>query len=135
MLLYSTFFGGSGSESFPSIALDTSGNVYIAGATSSTNLPGVAASSIQSVYGGGATDGFVAKLNLGLAQIVYATYLGGSDRGELRKIRVDAAGYAHVAGRSFSTNFPGALSSTIPALDVPYGEEQFPSLTERRKRE
>ena len=116
-LLYSTYYGASANENGASIAVDAGGSiVHLTGSTSSTNLPGVAASSIQSVYGGGATDGFVAKLNLGLAQIVYATYLGGSDRDELRKVRVDAAGYAHVAGRSFSTNFPGALSSTIPAL-------------------
>lgn len=117
-LLYSTLYGSAGSESSRSLAVDASGNiVHIAGSVGANSiLPGVNANSVQPTYGGGAADGFVAKINIALAQIVYATYLGGSDRDEFVKVRVDAAGYTHVAGRSFSTNFPGALTSSIPAL-------------------
>lgn len=116
-LLYSTLYGGAGGESGASIAVNTSGTVvHIAGATSSSALPGVTPSSIQPTYGGGTIDGFIAKLNIGLGQIEYATYLGGSDRDELAQVRVDSAGYAHVAGRSSSTNFPGSVTSSIPAL-------------------
>lgn len=116
-LLYSTLYGSTGAETGSSIAVDASGTiVHIAGLTSSTALPGIAASSIQPTYGGGTGDGFVAKLNVATGQIVYATYLGGSLRDELAKVRVDAAGFAHVAGRSFSTDFPGTAGSSIPAL-------------------
>jgi hypothetical protein len=122
-LLYSTFYGGPGTDHGTSIAVDAGGTiVYIAGDTTTGDtisggvLPGVTVSSIQSSYGGGTSDGFVAKLNLTLGQVNYATYLGGSDREFLAKVRVDAAGNAHVVGRSFSTNFPGTATSSIPAL-------------------
>jgi hypothetical protein len=116
-LLYSTLYGGTGSEQGTSIGADASGTiVHITGWTSATGLPGVTPGSIQPTYGGGPTDGFVAKLNIALGQIVYATYLGGTDRDELRKVRVDAAGNVHVAGKSLSTNFPGTALSSIPAL-------------------
>lgn len=116
-LLYSTFYGGTGGEGGASIAVDPGGSVvHIAGTTSSLNLPGVTSNSIQPTYGGGVTDGFVARLNILSGQTEYATYLGGSDRDELRKVRVNSAGEAHVAGRSFSTNFPGTVSSSVSAI-------------------
>jgi hypothetical protein len=39
ILNYSTYFGGSGSETSPSIAVNGDGNIYLAGSTTSTNLP------------------------------------------------------------------------------------------------
>ena len=117
-LLYSTLYGSAGEEQSRSIAVDASGTiVHIAGSAGATSiLPGVTPAAIQPTYGGGATDGFVAKINVALSQIVYATYLGGSDRDVLVKVQVDAAGYAHVVGRAVSTNFPGTRLSAIPAL-------------------
>jgi hypothetical protein len=38
-LVFSTFFGGTGNEMGAAIALDPSGNIVIAGVTTSTNLP------------------------------------------------------------------------------------------------
>lgn len=121
-LLYSTFYGGLGIDHGLSIAVDASGTiVHIAGQTTTGDpsspgvLPGVTASSIQPTFAG-VVDGFVAKLNIGLGQIEYATYLGGSLRDSLLKVRVDAAGNAHVVGSTFSTNFPGTATSSIPAL-------------------
>ncbi|SLM46472.1 conserved protein of unknown function [Nitrospira japonica] len=116
-LLYSTFYGSSGQENPRSIAVDASGSiVHLAGNTNSTSLPGVTPSSAQSIYGGGVQDGFLAKLDISSSQIVYATYLGGNDRDELAKVRVDSSGNAHVAGRSFSSDFPGTAGSSISAL-------------------
>ena len=123
-LLYSTFYGGPGTDHGTSIAVDAGGTiVHIAGDTTTgdsfspgVRLPGITASSIQPNYGGGTVDGFVAKLNLTLGQVNYATFLGGSDREFLAKVRVDAAGNAHVVGRSYSTNFPGTATSSILAL-------------------
>lgn len=122
-LLYSTFYGGPGVDHSTSIAVNAGGTiVHIAGDTTTGDtisggvLPGVTAGSIQASYGGGPTDGFVTKLNITLGQVNYATYLGGNDREALAKVRVDAAGNAHVVGRSLSTNFPGTATSLIPAL-------------------
>ena len=61
-LLYSTFLGGSGTELAFGIAVDASGNVYVAGVTNSTNFP-VTPGSLKTSNASGA-DGFVAKIDL-----------------------------------------------------------------------
>jgi len=100
---FSTYLGGSGSEQANGIAIDSAGSIYLAGSTASTNFPLVNAA--QAVYGGG-TDAFIAKLNAPGSALVYSTYLGGSGNDGAAGLAVDAAGSAHVAGQTQSSNFP-----------------------------
>ena len=58
-LIYSTYLGGTGSDTGTSIAIDASGNAYVASTTYSLGFP--ITSAFQSAYGG-AGDGFIAKL-------------------------------------------------------------------------
>jgi len=102
-LAYSTYLGGSGNDRAQAIAVDASGNAYIAGYTGSVNFPLVSA--VQNVYGGG-TDGFVAKLNPYASGLVYSTYLGGSDNDTAAGIAVDSSGAAYITGQTQSANFP-----------------------------
>ena len=104
-LIYSTYLGGSGGDSARAIAVDDAGNSYLSGRTDSTNFP--LANALQP-FGGGDEDAFVAKLNSTGAQLIYSTYLGGSDRDAGRAISVDAVGNAYVAGNTSSTDFPTA---------------------------
>jgi hypothetical protein len=102
-LVYSTYLGGSGTEDGRGIAVDSSGNAYITGNTSSTNFP------VTNAYqgtSGGAQDAFVTKLNPAGSALVYSTYLGGTASDQGQAIAVDAAGLAYVAGYTTSTNFP-----------------------------
>ena len=64
-LLYSTYLGGNGNDIVNGLALDNSGNVYLAGTTSSLNFP-ITSVSFQSSFNGGLTDGFVAKFDASL---------------------------------------------------------------------
>ena len=57
---YSTYLGGTSDDEGKDIALDGSGNVYIAGWTKSSDFP--TESPLQGTYGGGQFDGFVAKI-------------------------------------------------------------------------
>src|SRR5262249_22917623 len=59
-LLYSTYLGGSSSELSNGIAVDTSGNAYIAGQTASTDFPTANAFQGHAHAGG---DAFVAKIS------------------------------------------------------------------------
>jgi len=61
VLLYATYLGGSADDSVAGIALDASGNLYVAGTTSSTNLPSTPGA--YSATSNGGTDVFVAKID------------------------------------------------------------------------
>ena len=106
---YSTYFGGSGSETYPSIAVNGDGFIYLAGSTTSTDLP-VASSPAtpkQSTLNG-AQNIFILKLDptAGAAGILYLTYLGGSGTDISSGLAVDTGGTAYVTGTTTSTNFP-----------------------------
>ena len=113
-LVYSTYLGGSSSEGGTNsiqlaVAVDASGNAYVAGTTTSTDFP--TASPIQPAHGGGGAfiwDAFVTKLNAAGNALVYSTYLGGSGHDFVEGIAVDAFGNAYVAGETGSDNFPTA---------------------------
>ena len=103
-LEYSTYFGGSNSDSDAHVALDPAGNAYIAGTTASTDLPLL--HPLQDTAGG-LMDVFVAKFT-GSGRLGYATYLAGGASDYQPRIGVDAAGRAHVTGTTLSRNFPTA---------------------------
>lgn len=102
VLVYSTFLGGNGPDKAWAVALDGNGGVYVAGETGSTNFPAGAGSS----FGGGLSDVFVAKLGPEGTNLVYSTYLGGSDQDIAFALAVDGSGNVYLAGATASTNFP-----------------------------
>ncbi len=103
-LLYSTYLGGAGIEGASSIAVDSAGNLYLTGLTSSGDFRTV--NPLQASHGGGLFDAFVAKLNTSGTQIIYSTYLGGGGEDRAFRIAVDSGGSAYVTGDTDSTNFP-----------------------------
>ncbi len=112
VLSYSTYLGGSSMDAITSIAVDKSGNAYVAGWTTSTDLPTV--SPVRAQNGGG-VDAFVAKLGPGGNSLIYCTYLGGRGDDRAFGIAVDAAGNAYVTGWTSSSAFPAAapIQSTL----------------------
>ena len=112
-LVYSTYLGGTGSDSGHAIAVDGSGDAYVTGSTSSTNFP-TTAGALQTTSAGSG-DAFVTKLNASGTALVYSTYLGGSGGDSGASIGLDGSGDAYVTGSTSSTNFPttaGALQTT-----------------------
>ena len=113
-LVYSTYLGGGGDDSGSSIAIDGSGNVYVAGTTASLNFPtnGPAFANNK-----GLADVFVTKIDPAGANIIYSTYIGGSGLDRADGIAVDASGNAFIVGRvdSTSMDFPVTAGSFGPA--------------------
>ena len=103
-LVYSTYLGGLNQDYGFAIAVDSKGNAYITGQTTSNDFP-TAGSAYQTSFGGN-QNAFVTKLKPSGAGLVYSTYLGGTGQDSGRSIAVDAAGYAYVVGSTSSTNFP-----------------------------
>jgi hypothetical protein len=115
-LLYGTYLGGSGSDIGQAVAVDVSGIVYVAGKTTSNNFP-VSSNAYQATYGGGTSDAFVAKLNpmqtTPTAQLLFASYLGGTGNDSARGIAVDPSGNIYVTG-STTGSFPTTAGTVQP---------------------
>ena len=106
---YSTYVGGSGEESSFGIAVDAKNNVIVAGSTDSLDFPSSDSGGIA-----GDRDIFVTKLDpsqAGANQLIYTTYIGGSDADHAYGIKVDSSGNAYVAGYSDSDNFPATANA------------------------
>ena len=124
-LVYSTFIGGTGGDHVKAIALDGSGNAYVAGYTYSTDFP-TTMGAYETADAGkqtSVTNGFVSKLSADGSTLDYSTYLGGTGAisvfgDEAHAIAVDGNGDAYVAGMAYSSDFPvttGAFQTTNKA--------------------
>ncbi len=102
-LTYSTYLGGAGDQA-NGIAVDSSGNAYVAGTTLSTAFP--VASPLQSTNKAKNGTAFISKLNSTGSALVYSTYLGGSVSEQANAIAVDPSGNAYVTGSTCSSDFP-----------------------------
>ncbi len=112
-LIYSTFLGGNSIDRGYGIAIDSAGNAYVTGRTSSTDFP--TANPVQAVHGG-EEDGFITKLNAAGSGLVYSTFLGGSSEDQGVGIAVDVSGSAYLTGYTYSTDFPN-----VNAIQTTYG--------------
>jgi hypothetical protein len=106
-ILQSTYLGGSGNDEANALAIHPqTGEVYVAGETSSKNFPKTTGGA-QVAHGGGDRDSFVARLNKDLTKILRATYLGGSNGDSVYALAIHPqTGEIYVAGYTTSTNFP-----------------------------
>lgn len=104
VLEYSTYLGGSDLEWGYDLAIDNTGNVYIAGFSSSMDFP--VQNAVQPKYGGGNWDVFVAKIDPAGKGLIYSTLLGGSGHDSAKGIAVDSSGNAYISGYTKSEDFP-----------------------------
>lgn len=109
ILLWCTYFGGNMNDYGNTCAVDTNGNVYLAGLTVSAN--GIASPSAhQSVYGGLQCDGYVALFNT-YGGHIWGSYYGGSNNDYINSCATGTKGNLYVAGNTLSGNnisTPGA---------------------------
>jgi hypothetical protein len=116
-LAYSTFVGGTMSESVTAIAVDGAGAAYVTGGTVSGDYPTTPGAFDTVNEGAGIfVDAFVTKVATGGNALAYSTYLGGVANDEGLGIAVDANGRAYVTGDTSAEDFPvtsGALDTTF----------------------
>lgn len=114
-LLYSTYLGGPGYlDSARKITADSAGHAYLTGLAypGFPTTPGVFDPTVGGVY----DDVFIAKVNPTGTELVYATFLGGSDFEAGHDIKLDPVGNAFIAGITTSPDFPttpGAFDSSL----------------------
>ena len=103
VLAYSTYLGGGQLDAGREIAVGSNGSAYVAGQTQSTDFDTV--DEIEADGDGVADDAFIAKLTPAGDELIYSTYLGGSESDFASGIVVDSSGAAYITGATDSTDF------------------------------
>ncbi|HEY5030774.1 MAG TPA: SBBP repeat-containing protein, partial [Candidatus Angelobacter sp.] len=122
-LLYATFLGGSGDERTGGIAVDSAGNAYVTGTTTSKNFPvtaGVFQGECKLKNDGSCASAFVTKLNALGSRVLYSSYLGGHGTQSGLGIALNPSGNAFVVGQTDAKDFPTTAGSAQP---VPAGAQ------------
>ena len=107
VLIYAGYIGGSGNDQGNGIAVDSAGNAYITGITSSNQSSFPVTVGPDLTFNGN-SDAFVAKVNAAGTALLYCGYIGGSGEDRGFGIAVDSAGNAYVTGSTESSqaSFP-----------------------------
>lgn len=113
-LVYSTYHGGAAEDTGEAIAIDVSGNAFVAGETISTNMP--TTNAFQNVNNG-SFDAFAAKFSAA-GNRVYSTYLGGFDVDGAGGIAVNRTGEAFVYGTTRSASYPTTANALQPSIAI-----------------
>jgi hypothetical protein len=118
-LIYSTLLGGTVGDHAYSLALDSSGDAYVAGVSYSSDFP-ITSGAFQTTNGHGLNGtGFVSKLNPAGSSLVYSTFVGTTEAkysSEVDHIAVNSGGQAYLSGYT-GPGFPitaNALLRTNP---------------------
>jgi hypothetical protein len=117
-IVYSTFLGGSDSDSANGIAVDAGGHAYVTGATVSADYPTTPGA--YDTTPNGDFDVFVTKLDPSGSALAYSTLLGGTGFETAASVAVDEGGRAYVTG-SAGAGYPvtaGAFDSTADGGDA-----------------
>jgi hypothetical protein len=102
-LVYSTFVGGTGADQGSAIAVDSLGNVAVAGWTSSFDFPQVNGATV--VLSNYSQHGMAFSLTPSGAAFNFSTYLGGVGQDSATGVAMDTSGSVYVSGYTGSSNF------------------------------
>lgn len=112
-LIYLTYLGGSYEDAAFGLAVDTNGDAFVTGYTDSPNFPttnalyptirGKPNPLFGNIY---PANAFVAELNPNGTNLIYSTYLGGTNQNAATSIAVDSSDNAYVVGYTYSGDFP-----------------------------
>jgi hypothetical protein len=113
-LVYAGYIGGAGTDTGYGIAVDGTGNAYVAGDTDSDETTFPVLEGPDLTYNGG-IDAYVAKVNAAGTAFIYAGYIGGASGDIGNGIAVDGAGNAYVTGETGSdeTTFPVVVGPSL----------------------
>ena len=126
-LTYSTYLGGTRTDSGESITVDSTGSAYVAVGTLSPEFP-TTPGAFDRTFSGDfwLYDGIVAKLSPNGGALVYSTFLGGNDSDVPYALALDLGGNLYVAGYTDSVDFP----TTPDAFDRTLGGSEDGFLAE-----
>ncbi len=116
-LVWSTYYGSSGTESGGICTADYLGHVYLAGYTAGNN--NIASNGHQSANAGGWNDAYLVQFNAsGVRQ--WATFYGGTMHDQADGIACDILGNVYLAGQTTSANNIATPGSHQPVIGGGY---------------
>jgi gliding motility-associated-like protein len=119
-VIFSSFLGGSDADAAFVLKLNpSSGDIYVAGATSSLDFPGDKAGVMQPNYQGGLADAFVTVISNDGSTQRKSTYLGTSGFDAIYGLGFDRSGFPYVMG---------STTGAWPVVNAPYfnaGAKQY----------
>jgi hypothetical protein len=115
---FSTYFGGTYTDSITGLELDAAGNTVFGGQTNSLDLP--VRNALRTLTQGSNQDGFLAKLSPDGGTLVWSTTFGGNNNDLQNDLALGPANAIVVAGTS-GRPFP----TTANALPSPPGNDAF----------
>ncbi len=136
-LIFSDFIGGAdGASTGTHVAVDSGGNVYVAGATNATDFPKVSNIGVAAAKQCGLTNtgfdcpqGFILKLSPDGSQILFSSLLGGSQASGAYQVGLNpATGDLDVLGGTNSSDFlpaPTTLDTSFEAGSCSNGNPCF----------
>jgi hypothetical protein len=116
-LVWSTGLGGSSTDYAHQVELGTDGSAYVTGLTSSGDFPTTADAWQPQQMAEGQGDVFVSRIAASGTDLLYSTFVGGSQEETFPAIVPGEDGVVYTAGSTFSTDFPttpGAFQETSP---------------------
>jgi hypothetical protein len=120
--LFTDTLAGGGIDTANAIAVDPSGNIYVAGMTTSPDFPVSKALQAQifpptKVNGIPAGSGFLTKLSPDGATILYSTFFGGTmGQSAINSLAVDANGKLYLTGYTLAPDFPHTAGMPFGAV-------------------
>ncbi|MGA8023808.1 MAG: SBBP repeat-containing protein [Candidatus Acidiferrales bacterium] len=126
---YSSYLGGNTEDEGNGIAVDATGNAYVAGVTLSTDFPTTANAlytSLQNPNGSAFLTVINPAATTGPSSEVFSTYFGGTNGGGAGGnlfgdaafgLTIDTGSNAYLVGTTTSTDFPTAGTAVSPCSD------------------
>ncbi len=113
-LIYSTYLGGSQDDRGLAVAVDSDGNAYVTGETSSPDFPTVNA--FQPTFQAANFNAFITKVDPTGSSWVFSSYFGGSGWDIGSGIALDAQNNIYLTGMTTSPDFP-----TVNPIQADFG--------------
>lgn len=101
-LTWSSYLGGSGADAAYSVQMDTNGNIFVAGGTTSPDLAKTTGT-FKAAYQGGRADGFIARINSSGTNLEQLSYIGTSDYDQVFFVQLDINNDVYLLGQSLGS--------------------------------
>jgi uncharacterized repeat protein (TIGR01451 family) len=118
VLDYVTYLGGDGTDTPVGISVDSAGDPYVAGTTSSSNFPTTATNAYQTTPEVPGTHVFVTEMLSSATTLQYSSYLSGNGTDTASGMTIDASGNVYVTGTTTSSDV-ASTTDQFPASTLP----------------